>query len=183
MNLFPHFIHFFSLLTVLEWSLIGILIGVKLRLNSNAAETLRRELEMFPTRQELRTLGGEITDAVLKQLPTAINDDQQRKLHEITEEMARLREEREWVKIGVVLYGMPDDGDRITYAPVMLNINTGELKAVDLEFRIFMTTLDGNPWWSTYSGAAPKTLLGAPRYEKLKNSQQIVLLGVVYTRV
>lgn len=134
--------------------------------------------------ENLRTWLGSLAAQAMRQaaaeavaeLPAMINRSQQQKIEALNAEIARLREERTWTKIGVQLHGYKRSHFGGFYAPVMVNPRTGEVKAVPEGERFFSSTRD---YWQTKFGCE-KTTLAAPRWQSIRDSDALVICGEVY---
>jgi hypothetical protein len=115
-------------------------------------------------------------------VPKAVNDDLRKQVAAFEEERNRLEEARDWVKVAVILHGYQDpywEKPRPVYAPVLLNLQTGELKAPPVEEQ----TITGNrDYYSQELHGALMTPLGSPRWQHVKDGPlgAILMLGTVY---
>lgn len=121
-----------------------------------------------------------VVERMLERLPAKIDEDQERKLNGLRQEVARLREEREWVLIGLELHGLKLStyGGGPAFAPALLNTRTGAVKAAPKEFRFYTNT---EHYWSSMTNRAPRAGLFGPRWQSVTGEpNKIFFLDVAY---
>lgn len=138
-------------------------------------------------------IGAQVSNTLVnttRDLPAVLDASQQGKMNELRQEIERLtalREQRDWVKIGIVVRGYtPMNGPaRCTapiFAPVLLNVKTGELAPAPTEDGTHPRMAHSTEWWALYNrGHVKCPQLFAPHWHPVEGTdQQIVLLGAVY---
>lgn len=171
----------------LKVTIVLLALGAMLWRWSTFRNRLKKRLDRTATKEDVRLSGptaNDVAKAVIAELPSAMSAEQARELAEFREEITRLREAREWIKIAVVVHGYDDPyteqrKDRPIYAPVLLNTVTGEMKAPPLSECVVSGNKD---YFKQEMRGALKTALGSPRWQYVKDAPvgSILMLGVVY---
>lgn len=142
----------------------------------------RRLVEELPSRSDIAGMAQSIVKDLVTELPSRLNERDKLELQTAQTELARLREAREWVLMGVVMNGWvhpchrsndPKREAQKVYAYVLLNINTGAVKAAPEGYRVLTFRVNEKQ--------AIETSLGAPRWSFIKDDEySLLMLDVVY---
>ncbi len=165
-----------SAVTGPEWLALAAIVALVVFLIRKTAQ--RPIHQWVPTDQ----LGRQIADQVIAGLPSPLTKHQLKELDAARQELSRLRKEREWVTIGVILHGLRAGSDLVAYAPAEFNVNTGELRPPADEDLRFILASASPEWWRSYSkGFIPRTVLSGPPWRAVEGSPGLYcFLGAVY---
>jgi hypothetical protein len=182
-------VNFFANLNWFDWIVLAVIIGLAIKLHldtrkknkltQNFQDSVLHSMDLGPS---FKRAEQSLVNALLEKVPTGLLERALKANARLAAEIKRLREERVWVKIAVLLHGYQDpywEKQRPVYAPVLLNLQTGELKAPPVEEQ----TITGNrDYFREELHGALRTPLGSPRWQYVKGGPigAILMLGVVY---